>query len=259
MKHILLSAVAAATIAVAFPAAAQNVAIVNGKPVPKSRVDVLASQIARSGRPVSPELQNQLKDEVITREVFMQEAQQRGLESSEDFKAQMELARQTLLIRELFADFQKKNPISDADIQAEYDKFVAANGGKEYRVRHILVESEAEAKKIIADLKKGAKFDDLAKKKSKDPGTAQKGGDLDWQNAAALVPEFSQVMIKLDKGQISPEPVKSSFGWHVIRVDEIREAQLPKLEEVKPQIAQQLQQQKLAKFQEDLRAKAKIE
>jgi peptidyl-prolyl cis-trans isomerase C len=259
MKHIFLSAVAAAMIAVALPAAAQNIAIVNGKPVPKSRIDVLAAQIARSGRPVSPELQNQLKDEVITREVFMQEAQQRGLDASEDFKAQIELARQTLLIRELFADFQKQNPVSDADIQAEYDKFVAANGGKEYHARHILVESEVEAKKVIADLKKGAKFEDLAKKKSKDPGSAQKGGDLDWTNPSNLVPEFSQAMMKLNKGQVTQEPVKSNFGWHVIRVDEIREAQLPKLEEVKPQIAQQLQQQKLAKFQEDLRGKAKIE
>jgi peptidyl-prolyl cis-trans isomerase C len=259
MKHIFLSAVAAAMIAVALPAAAQNIAIVNGKPVPKSRIDVLAAQIARSGRPVSPELQNQLKDEVITREVFMQEAQQRGLDASEDFKAQIELARQTLLIRELFADFQKKNPVSDADIQAEYDKFVATNGGKEYHARHILVESEVEAKKVIADLKKGTKFEDLAKKKSKDPGSAQKGGDLDWTNPSNLVPEFSQAMMKLNKGQVTQEPVKSNFGWHVIRVDEIREAQLPKLEEVKPQIAQQLQQQKLAKFQEDLRGKAKIE
>jgi peptidyl-prolyl cis-trans isomerase C len=259
MKHIFLSAVAAAMIAVALPAAAQNIAIVNGKPVPKSRIDVLAAQIARSGRPVSPELQSQLKDEVITREVFMQEAQQRGLDASEDFKAQIELARQTLLIRELFADFQKNNPVSDADIQAEYDKFVAANGGKEYHARHILVESEVEAKKVIADLKKGAKFEDLAKKKSKDPGSAQKGGDLDWTNPSNLVPEFSQAMMKLTKGQVTQEPVKSNFGWHVIRVDEIREAQLPKLEEVKPQIAQQLQQQKLAKFQEDLRGKAKIE
>jgi peptidyl-prolyl cis-trans isomerase C len=259
MKHIFLSAVAAAMIAVALPAAAQNIAIVNGKPVPKSRIDVLAAQIARSGRPVSPELQNQLKDEVITREVFMQEAQQRGLDASEDFKAQIELARQTLLIRELFSDFQKKNPVSDADIQAEYDKFVAANGGKEYHARHILVESEVEAKKVIADLKKGAKFEDLAKKKSKDPGSAQKGGDLDWTNPSNLVPEFSQAMMKLNKGQVTQEPVKSNFGWHVIRVDEVREAQLPKLEEVKPQIAQQLQQQKLAKFQEDLRGKAKIE
>lgn len=259
MKKALLAAATAAALGIALPALAQNIAIVNGKPVPKSRVDMLATQIAKSGRPVSPEMQGQLTDEVIAREIFLQEAQKRGLDASDDFKTQMELARQTILIRELFADQQKKNPVTDAEVKAEYDKFVAANGGKEYKARHILVEKEDEAKKVIADLKKGQKFEDLAKKQSKDPGSGANGGDLDWATAASYVPEFAQAMTKLNKGQTSTEPVKSQFGWHVIRVDDIREAQLPKLEDVRPQIAQQLQQQKLAKFQEDLRTKAKIE
>ena len=259
MKHLLIAAVAAATLGAALPAAAQNVAIVNGKPVPKSRIDVLSTQIARTGRPVGPELQEQLKQEVIAREIFMQEAQRRGLDATDDYKSQLELARQTILIRELFADYQKKNPVTDADIKAEYDKFVAANGGKEYRTRHILVEKEEEAKKVIADIRKGQKFEDVAKKQSKDPGSAPNGGDLDWATAASYVPEFSNAMVKLTKGQMTQEPVKSQFGWHVIRVDDVREAQLPKLDEVKPQIAQQLQQQKLMQFQEELRAKAKVE
>jgi peptidyl-prolyl cis-trans isomerase C len=259
MKQVFLSALAAAILSIALPVAAQNVAIVNGKPVPKARVDALAAQLVKSGRPVSPEIQGQLRDEVIAREVFMQEAQKRGLDGSDDFKAQMELARQTLLIRELFADYQKNNPVTDADIKAEYDKFVAANGGKEYRARHILVEKEDEAKTIIASLKKGGKFEELAKKQSKDPGSGANGGDLDWANAASYVPEFSGALVKLKKGQTTDAPVKSQFGWHVIRLDDVRDAQLPKLDEVKPQIAQQLQQQKLAKFQEDLRGKAKIE
>jgi peptidyl-prolyl cis-trans isomerase C len=259
MKQVFLSALAAALIGIAVPALAQNVAIVNGKPVPKARVDALAAQLAKSGRPISDDMQGQLKDEVIAREIFMQEAQKRGLDGSEDFKAQMELARQTLLIRELFADYQKKNPVSDADIKAEYDKFAAANGGKEYRARHILVEKEDEAKAIIASLKKGGKFDEIAKKQSKDPGSGANGGDLDWANASNYVPEFSTALVKLNKGQTTEAPVKSQFGWHVIRLEDVRDAQLPKLEEVKPQIAQQLQQQKLAKFQEDLRGKAKVE
>jgi peptidyl-prolyl cis-trans isomerase C len=249
----------AVVVGLALPAMAQNVAIVNGKPVPKARVDALAAQLAKAGRPVSSEMQGQLKDEVIAREIFMQEAQKRGLDATDDFKTQMELARQTLLIRELFADYQKANPVSDADIQAEYDKFKAANGGKEYHARHILVEKEDQAKAIIASLKKGAKFEDLAKKQSKDPGSGANGGDLDWANAASYVPEFSAALIKLNKGQTTDAPVKTQFGWHVIRLEDVRQAQLPKLEEVKPQIAQQLQQQKLAKFQEELRGKAKIE
>jgi peptidyl-prolyl cis-trans isomerase C len=259
MKQVFLSALAAAILSIALPVAAQNVAIVNGKPVPKARVDALAAQLAKAGRPISPEIQGQLKDEVIAREVFMQEAQKRGLDGSDDFKAQMELARQTLLIRELFADYQKNNPVTDADIQAEYDKFAAANSGKEYRARHILVEKEDEAKVIIASLKKGGKFEDIAKKQSKDPGSGANGGDLDWANAASYVPEFSGALTKLKKGQTTEAHVKTQFGWHVIRLDDVRDSQLPKLEEVKPQIAQQLQQQKLAKFQEDLRGKAKVE
>jgi peptidyl-prolyl cis-trans isomerase C len=259
MKKVLLTALAAAAIGIAVPASAQNVAIVNGKPVPKDRVDALQTQLTKAGRPMTPEMAGQLKDEVIAREIFMQEAQKRGLDASEDFKQQMELARQTILIRELFADYQKTNPVTDADIKAEYDKFVAANGGKEYKARHILVEKEDDAKKIIADLKKGAKFEDLAKKMSKDPGSGQNGGDLDWAAPSSYVPEFAEAMIKLKKGEMTPAPVKSQFGWHVIRVDDIRQAQMPSFDEVRPQIAQQLQQQKLAQFQEGLRKNAKVE
>lgn len=261
MKKQLLSGLVAAAVlgTMALPASAQNIAIVNGKAVPKERAEVLRQQVERSGRPVTPDVEGQIKEEVIAREIFMQEAQKRGLEGSADFKAQMELARQTILIRELFNDYQKNNPVTDAEIQAEYDKFVAANGGKEYKASHILVEKEADAKAIIASLKKGAKFEDLAKKQSKDPGSAAKGGDLDWANPANYVNEFTEALLKLEKGKTTETPVKSQFGWHVIRLVDVRQAELPKLEDVKPQVAQQLQQQKLVKFQEELRAKAKVE
>jgi len=259
MKKHLLAAVVAATLCAALPALAQNIAIVNGKPVPKSRADALAAQVTKSGRPITPELTNQIKDEVIAREIFMQEAGKRGLEGSDDYKNQMELARQTILIRALFADFQEKNPVTDADTKAEYDKYVAANAGKEYRARHILVAKEEEAKAIIANLKKGAKFEDLAKKQSKDPGSGANGGDLDWANAKSYVPEFSEAMVKLTKGQTTQAPVKSQFGFHVIRLDDVRDAQMPKFDDVKAQIQQQMQQERLSKFQDDLRTKAKVE
>ena len=257
MKKQMLSAALVALLAV--PALAQNLAVVNGKPVPSSRVNALKQQVEASGRPVTPEVLAQIKEELIAREIFMQEAKKRGLDATDEYKNQIELARQTILIRQLFADHQKKNPVTDAEIQAEYDKFVAANGGKEYRARHILVEKEDEAKALIADIKKGAKFEDLAKKASKDPGSGANGGDLDWAAAGSYVPEFSGAMVKLDKGQMTDTPVKSQFGYHIIRVDDVREAQLPKLEEVKPQISQQLQQQKLSTYQEGLRSKAKIQ
>lgn len=259
MKSVLLTALAAATLSIALPAAAQNVAIVNGKPVPMSRVDTLVAQISKAGRPVPPEAISQVKEEVILREVFMQEAQKRGLDASDDFKQQMELARQSILIRELFADYQKNNPVSDAEIKDVYDKVVAASGEKEYKVSHILLEKEDQAKAVIAQLKKGGKFADIAKKQSKDPGSAPKGGDLDWTAPGNLVPEFAKALTAMQKGQTSETPVQSQFGWHVIRVDDVREAPLPKLEEVRPQIAQQLQQQKLAQFQENLRKSAKVE
>ncbi|PKO60909.1 MAG: peptidylprolyl isomerase [Betaproteobacteria bacterium HGW-Betaproteobacteria-18] len=261
MKHKLVSGLAMAALLGSLSAAAvaQNVAIVNGKSVPLTRVDALSQQVARSGRPVTPEIQQQIKDEVITREIFMQEAQKQGLDTTADYKNQMELARQTILIRELFTNYQKTNPVTDADIQAEYDKFAAANAGKEYRASHILVDKEAEAKAIIAQLKKGGKFEEIAKKSSKDPGSGAKGGDLDWAPAGNYVAEFATALTTLNKGQLTETPVKSQFGYHIIRLDDVRNAQLPKLEDVKPQVAQQLQQQKLTKYQEELRAKAKIE
>lgn len=258
-QFLMATAVAALMTLSAQGALAQNIAIVNGKAVPKARVDALAQQVAKSGRPVTPDMEGQLREEVIAREVFMQEAEKRGLSASDDFKVQMELARQAILIRELFADYQKKNPVTDAELKAEYDKFATANGGKEYKARHILVEKEADAKAIIASLKKGGKFEDIAKKQSKDPGSGSKGGDLDWANPSSYVPEFTEALLKLNKGQLSDTPVKSQFGYHVIRVDDIRTAELPAFEQVKPQIAQQMQQQKLAAFQEELRSKAKVE
>ncbi len=257
MKKTLLSVALLA--AVSLPAWAQNIAVVNGKPVPSSRVEALKQQVERSGRPVTPEMMGQIKEELIAREVFMQEARKRGLDATEDYKNQIELARQSILIRELFADFQKKNPVTDAEIKAEYDKFVAANGGKEYHARHILVEKEDEALALIAQIKKGGNFEELAKKASKDPGSGANGGDLDWANAGSYVPEFSAAMTKLDKGQMTETPVKTQFGFHIIRVDDVRDTKLPALEEVKPQVSQQLQQQKIAKYQETLRAKAKIQ
>jgi peptidyl-prolyl cis-trans isomerase C len=253
------SAVLASLMAVS-AANAQNTAIVNGKAVPKSRLNALAAQLERTGRSVTPDVEQQLREEVIVREIFMQEAQSKGMDASEEFKTQMELARQSLLIRELFADFQKNNPVTDADIKAEYDKFATMSGsGKEYKARHILVEKEEQAKAIIASLKKGGKFDEIAKKQSKDPGSGAKGGDLDWANPASFVKEFSEAMVTLKKGQTTDAPVKTQFGFHIIRLDDVRDSQLPKLDEVKPQILQQLQTNKLAEFQQSLRDKAKIE
>ena len=272
MKKQILAATAAAFLmgALALPAVAQNIAIVNGKPVPKTRLVALeeqvAEQAARTGRPVPPEMAGQMKEQVIAMEIFMQEAQKQGVEGTADFRKKMEMARQSVMINALFNQYQETNPVTDAEAKAEYDRIVGAQapatGAKEYKARHILVEKEDQAKAIIAQLKKGGSFDEIAKKQSKDPGSGANGGDLGWANPAGYVPEFSEALKKLNKGQTTDVAVKSQFGYHVIRVDDIREAkapELPKFEDVKPQIAQQMQQQKLMKYQEELREKAKVE
>ncbi|NMM39154.1 MAG: peptidylprolyl isomerase [Glaciimonas sp.] len=244
--------------AAALPVMAQNLAIVNGKKIPSSRVDMMAKQLASQGQQDSPQLRAMIKEELINREILMQEADKRGLGMSADVKNQVEIARQSIVIRALVADVVKKNPVSDADIKAEYDKFKVQAGDKEYHARHILVEKEDDAKAIIAKLKAGAKFEDLAKQ-SKDPGSAANGGDLDWAAPAAYVKPFSDAMIALQKGQFTEVPVKSQFGYHVIKLEDVRAAKVPTLEEVKPQIMEKLQQQKLQEFQQGLRKKAKVE
>lgn len=244
--------------AAALPVMAQNLAVVNGKKIPSSRVELMAKQLASQGQQDSPQLRAMIKEELINREILIQEADKRGLGTSSDVKNQVEIARQSIVIRALVADFIKKNPVSDADIKAEYDKFKAQAGDKEYHARHILVEKEDDAKAIIAKLKSGDKFEDLAKQ-SKDPGSAAKGGDLDWASPASYVKPFSDALIALQKGQITETPVKSDFGYHVIKLEDVRPAKVPALEEVKPQIAETLQQKKLQAFQQDLRKKAKVE
>jgi peptidyl-prolyl cis-trans isomerase C len=244
--------------AVALPAMAQNLAVVNGKPVPSSRADVMIKQLATQGQADSPQLRAMVKEELINREILMQEADKRGITSSPDVKNQVEIARQSIAIRALVQDYLKKNPVSDADIKAEYDKFKTQAGDKEYHARHILVETEDQAKAIIAKLKSGAKFEDLAKQ-SKDPGSAANGGDLDWASPASFVKPFSDAMVALKKGQFTETPVKTQYGYHVIKLDDVRAAKIPTLEEVKPQIAESLQQKKLQAFQQELRSKAKIQ
>ena len=238
---------------------AQNIATVNGKAVPKSRVDLLLQQAQKAGQQVNPEMQGQARDQVVIREIFAQEAERRGIPASADFRAQMELARQSILIRELFDDYRKKNPIADAEAKAEYDKFKGQATGAEYRARHILVEKEEEAKALLAQIKGGAKFEDLAKANSKDPGSGANGGDLDFAKPESYVPEFGSALTKLKKGEMTEAPVKSQFGWHIIRLEDTREASFPAFDDVKGQLLQRIEQVRLQKYQDELRSKAKTD
>ena len=262
---VLLAATAAAfAMLVPVAAQAQNIAVVNNKPIPKAKADTIVAQMVKQGQQDTPELQKAIREDLITREILMQEAEKKGVASDPEVQAQIDRARQQVLIGALAQDYFKANPPTDAEVRQQYDLLVKDVGGKEYKARHILVEKEADAKAIIARLKSGAKFEDLARQ-SKDPGSAANGGDLDWAPASTYVKEFSDALTKLPKGQVTQAPVKTQFGWHVIRLDDTRDAKIPSFEEAKPQIVgamstnQQWQQAKFKAMLDDLRAKAKIE
>ena len=257
------AAVLSATLLMGAPAmaAGDNAAVVNGKAIPASRVDEFVKILAQQGRPDTPETRKMIRDELITRELFVQEADKRGLEKSADVQQQLQQLRQDVLIRALIANELKKSPVTDAEVKAEYEKLAkdsAASGAQEYKARHILVGSEAEAKDIIAKLKKGEGFESLAKL-SKDPGSGANGGDLGWNTPDTFVKEFSEAMTHLKKGEYTFIPVKTQFGYHIIQLDDVRAAEPPPFDQVKPQLKQQLERQKIQALQESLKSKAKIE
>ena len=242
------AAPAAATAAPGAPAA-------SGKELyAKPQFDFMLKERLAAGQPDTPELRNAIRDELNTRELLMREARKKGLDKSAEVKAQMELASQTVLVRAQVADWAKANPISDAAMHKEYDIIKSQLGDKEYKIRHILVDKEDEAKEIVTALQKGEKFEKLAER-SKDPGSKANGGDLDWNAPANFVKPFSDAMVKLEKGKFTAQPVQTQFGWHVIRLDDIREAKIPSFDEVKPQLTQRLQGQHLDEYFRDLRAK----
>jgi len=237
----------------------EPVATVNGVAVPQSRMEFMMEQQRNRGAPDNQQTRQVMREELINREVVTQEAQKAGVAKSPEVQAQMDIARQEILVGAYLRDWVKKHPVSDAELQQEYERARAQTGDKEYRARHILVDNEDQAKALIADLNKGAKFDDLAKKNSKDAGSKERGGDLDWNVPAAFDKQFSDAMVKLDKGKYTAAPVQTRFGYHVIQLDDVRPVKFPSFEEVKPRIAQQLQQHKVDELVRGLRAKAKVE
>ena len=237
---------------------ADTFATVNGKAVPKLRADALMTGQLAQGQADSPELRQAVSEELIRREVLTQEALKKGFDKKPEVQGQLELSRQGVLINAYLGDWVRSHPVTDEQIKKEYEEIKAKVGNKEYKARHVLVETEDEAKGLIEKLKKGEKIEDLAKA-SKDPGSKERGGDLGWANPAAFVAPFSAAMVKLEKGKFTETPVKSDFGWHVILLEDMRELKLPPVEDAKAQIGQQLQQRAVQKHIEELRAKAKVE
>jgi peptidyl-prolyl cis-trans isomerase C len=243
------------------PAAAQGdpIAKVNGVAVPKARADVLIQQQGARGMPDNDQTRALVRDELINREVLAQEAQKSGVAKRPEVQAQLDMARQEVLVSAYVRDWVKSNPVSDADVQKEYERAKAQAGDKEYKARHILVETEEEAKSLIEQLRKGGKFDELASKNSKDPGSASRGGDLDWNVPGTFDKQFSDAMVKLEKGKYTEAPVRTRFGFHIIQLDDVRPVKLPALNEVRQRISQQLTQTRIDQLVKSLRAKAKVE
>jgi peptidyl-prolyl cis-trans isomerase C len=253
------AAAAPSKAAAATPAAGGGKIVVNGVTIPQTRIEAMAKELDAQGQPAGAERSNAIKEELVNREILAQAATRRGLDKSADVAAQMDMARQAVLIRALFEAESKANPITDADLQKQYEAFKGSMGTTEYKVSHILVDKEDEAKQIIADLNKGGDFAKIAKEKSKDPGSKENGGDLDWGPSARYVKPFADAVTTQPKGKISAAPVKTDFGFHVIRVDDSRPLKVPDFSELKEQFRQRAQQQQIQKMVMDLRSKAKIE
>jgi peptidyl-prolyl cis-trans isomerase C len=237
----------------------KSAALVNGVSIPQARVDLRVKIAVTQGQADSPELRKAIREDMISLEVLAQEAKKKGLDNDPEVIQQTELAKQSVLVSAFVQDYTKNHQISDDQLKQEYDKLKANLGKSEYNVSHILVETEDEAKAIIAQLGKKGKFDKIAKAKSKDAGSAERGGSLGWAVPSNFVPPFANAMLSLKKGTYTKEPVKSQFGWHIIKLDDVRDLKVPSFEELKPQIQQRLQQQSIQEYIADLRSKAKIE
>ncbi|MES2354318.1 MAG: peptidylprolyl isomerase [Pseudomonadota bacterium] len=231
---------------------------VNGVAIPQSRIDAIVKAQATQGRPESPEMVNAIKDKLIMLELVSQEARKKGLEKSATVQTQLAMSRQEILAEAYVQEYVKSNPLNDADLKKEYEAFKGQLGDKEYKPRHILVEKEDEAKAIIEQLNKGGDFDKIAKEKSKDTGSKENGGDLDWGPAGRFVGPFADAVKALQKGQVTPKPVQTNFGYHVIKLDDVRDLKAPAFEEVKDNFRTRMQQQQVQKMLAELRSKAKI-
>ena len=235
------------------------VAKVNGVSVPNSYMEFMMAQQRQRGAPDNEQTRHMVREELVNREIIMQEAQKAGLAKKPEVQTQVEIARQEIMVGAYLRDWVSKHPVSDAEVQKEYERAKAQTGDKEYRARHILVDNEDQAKSVIAELKKGGDFAELARKNSKDPGSKERGGDLDWNVPGAFDKTFSDAMVKLQKGQFTETPVQTRFGFHIIQLDDVRQTRFPAYAEVRPRIQQQLTQNKIDELIRGLRAKAKVE
>lgn len=271
MKSRFLALAAAASLALpvlaqqapakpaAKPSAAGPVATVNGTAIPQARLEFLLRQQLQRGQPANEQTRALVREDLINREVVSQAALRAGLAKKREVLTQLDVMRQEVLVGAYLSDYLHDNAVTDADVQKEYDRVRAQTGAKEYKARHILVETDEEAKRVIADLQKGGKFEELAKAYSKDEGTRELGGDLDWKVPSTLDKPFADAMMALEKGKFSGTPVRTRFGYHVIQLDDVRAVNFPPLTQVRADIQKRLVRLKVEALVHELRSKAKVE
>ena len=235
------------------------VATVNGVQIPRQRADVFVRLQTARGAQDSDQLRAQVRELLINNELLVQEANRSGMARKAEVQQQIDLNRLEVIANAVIGEFLRAHPVADADIQKEYERAKAQTGDREYKARHILVANEDDARNVLADLKKGVKFEEIAQKRSLDEGTRPKGGDLDWNVPTNFDRAFSDAMVKLEKGRMTDAPVRSRFGFHIIQLDDVRAVSFPPLAQVRQQIQQRLIEQKVQGMVRDLRAKAKIE
>ena len=239
--------------------AVKPVATVNGTAISREAFDFYVKNVAgKASSDLTAEQRAQLLDNLLRAEIVAQQAEKEGLDKTGDTASQLFLMRLQVLEQAKSEDYLKDKKASDAELREEYDKRIAAMPKTQYKARHILVNNEDAAKAIIAQLKKGAKFEDLAKAQSLD-SSKNSGGDLGWFSPGNMVKPFADAVATLKKGEFTHEPVKTEYGWHVIRLDDTRDTPVPPLEQVKTQVEQLVQQGKWKTYADDLLKAAKVE
>jgi Parvulin-like peptidyl-prolyl isomerase len=244
--------------AAATPAAA-TVVTVNGTKINAEMVDTFVQAI--TGKPAAEatkEQRDDLVNELVSMVLVAQAAEKDGLTKDPQVQARIELLRTQVLAQMASEKYAESHPVTDDEVKKEFDEQIAKMP-KEYKARHILVEQKETAESLIRELAAGGDFAALAKKESKDPGSAANGGDLGWFSGQSMVKPFSDALATLEKGATTKEPVQTQYGWHVIQLEDSRQPEAPAFDDVKDQVKQFAQRKKIQAYVEELRKTAKIQ
>ncbi len=235
-------------------AQSETVAVVNGEKISRLELEGVKAQLPNHGS------DEQVLDQLIELKVLAQKAREEGLDKDAAIQAELARANESILANHLVRGMVEAKSFTDDELKAEYDAVIGQMPNREeYKAAHILVEDEAQAREVLAKLAQGEDFAALAKAYSTDPGSKDQGGDLGWFEAGMMVPEFAQAVTRMKPGEVSTEPVKTQFGWHIIKLEEKRQVPPPAFEAVKPQLENLMRQQAVEQMVKDARAQAKVD